>query len=300
MKFMKKYRCLNLNLLKGASFVLMILLFIVFGSCRKDIKVKLPEYTQKLVVEASIETDGYATVLLSYSIPFFESFDFSNPTNAFVKGAFVTVSDGITIDTLKELDPNTGYIYYGTKLKGQLGRTYYLNIVANGKSYSADTYLYPPVALDSLYFKGEKDSLGFIWAHLTEPGGLGNNYRWFAKRIPKDQYFAAPFSSVFDDKFVDGKEFHFAYDRGPQPNEIQEYNSDPERGFYRRGDTVVVKFCSIGRKEYLFWNSYYLNKSSNGNPFSAPSNIISTISGDEALGGFFGYSPSFDTLVIPK
>lgn len=277
-----------------------LLLIVFFVACRKTIKVKLPEYKEKLVVEASIETNGYATVLLSYSIPFFESFDFTQPTNAFVKGAFVTISDGTLIDTLKELDPNTGYIYFGTKVKGQIGQTYYLKIVANGKTYTANTCIFPPVALDSLYFKGEKDSLGFIWAHLTEPIGLGNNYRWFAKRIPKDQFYAAPFSSVFDDKFVDGKDFHFAYDRGPQPNEIQEFNSDPERGFYKRGDTVVVKFCSIGRKEYNFWNSYYLNKSSNGNPFSSPTNIVSTIEGEDALGGFFGYSPSFDTLVIPK
>lgn len=281
------------------SFVLFVLI-LVFSACRKNIDVKLPVYVQKMVIEASIETNGYATVLLSYSVPFFESFDFSQPTNAFVKGALVTVSDGITIDTLKELDPNSGYVYYGTKLKGEQGKNYYLTVTVNGKTYNADTYIYPPVPLDSLYFKGEKDSLGLIWAHLTEPAGLGNNYRWFAKRLSKDQFFAAPFGSVFDDKFVDGKDFHFGYDRGPQPNEIQEFNNDPERGFYKRGDSVVVKFCSIGRKEYTFWNSYYLNKSSNGNPFSSPTNIVSTITGDDVIGGFFGYSPSFDTLVIPK
>lgn len=280
------------------NFIIVLVLFCF--SCRKDIKVKLPEYKQKLVVEASIETNGYALVMLSYSIPFFGDFDFTQPTNAFVKGALVTVSDGVLTDTLKELDPNTGYIYFGTKVKGQLGKSYQLRVELNGNTYTADTYIYPPVALDSLYFKGEKDSLGLIWAHLTEPAGLGNNYRWFAKRIPKDAYFAAPFNSVFDDKFVDGKDFHFAYDRGPQPNDVQDYKDDPEQGFYKRGDTVVVKFCTIGRKEFLFWNSYYLNKASNGNPFSAPSNIMSTVQGDDVIGGFFGYSPSFDTLVIPK
>lgn len=295
-----KIKEFSYNKWKDVAFIAILLSFILFSACRKEIKVKLPEYTQKLVVEASIETDGYPLVLLSYSMPFFGDFDLSQPTNAFVKGAFVTVSDGTTTDTLVELDPNSGYIYVGTKLKGQQGKTYYLTIVDKGKTYTADTYIYPPVALDSIYFKGEKDSLGYLWGHLTEPGGLGNNYRWFAKRIPKDQFFAAPFASVFDDKFVDGKDFHFGYERGPQPNELQENNNDPDRGYYRRGDTVVVKFCTIGRKEYLFWNSYYLNKSSNGNPFSAPSNIMSTVGGEEALGGFFGYSPSFDTLVIPK
>lgn len=294
-------RSLSADRLKNASFILTLLSFIVFGACRKTIKLKLPEYKEKLVVEASIETNGYPLVLLSYSIPFFGDFDFTQPTKAFVKGAFVTVSDGTITDTLKELDPNTGYYYLGTKLKGQTGKTYYLTITVNGKTYSADTYINAPVALDSLYFKGEHDTLGYMWTHLTEPAGLGNNYRWFAKRLNRgDLFYAAPFNSVFDDKFVDGKDFHFAYDRGPQPNQIQEYKDDPEQGYFKRGDTVVVKFCTIGRKEYLFWNSYYLNKASNGNPFSAPSNIMSTFQGEDVLGGFFGYSPSFDTLAIPK
>lgn len=281
------------------SFIVFVLA-VLFTSCRKDIDVKLPEYKQKLIVEASIETNGFPIVLLSWSVPFFGDFDFSQPGNAFVKGAFITVSDGTITDTLKELDPNSGYIYVGTKITGQVGKLYYLTVTVNGKTYTADTFINPPIALDSLFFKGEQDSLGFMWARLTEPAGLGNNYRWFATRLNKDDLYAAPFSSVFDDKFVDGKSFEFGYERGPQPNEVQEYNDDPERGFYKRGDTVVVKFCTIGRKEYLFWNSYYLNKSSNGNPFSSPSNIMSTFESQDVVGGFFGYSPSFDTLVIPK
>jgi hypothetical protein len=282
------------------GFLYIAISIVILSSCRKDIDVKLPEYKQKLVVEGSIETGLPAQVFLSYSIPFFGDFDFTKPENAFVKGALVTVSDGFQTDTLKEADPNVGYFYIGTKVFGQQGRTYVLNVQVNGKTYSADTYIHPPVKLDSIYFKGEKDTLGFIWAHMHEPEGLGNNYRWFAKRLDKDLFFAAPFNSVFDDKFVDGKDFEYAYDRGPQPNETQSYKDDTEAGFYKVGDTVVVKFCTIGRKEYEFWYSYYLNKASNGNPFSSPSNIKSTVNGEDVLGGFFGYSPSFDTLVIQK
>ncbi|MGZ3931898.1 MAG: DUF4249 family protein [Bacteroidia bacterium] len=93
-----------------------------FVSCRKDIKPKLPEYKEKLVVEASIETGLPASVYLSYSVPYFGNFNFSDPSKAFVKGAFVTVSDGTITDTIKELDPNLGYIYFGTKLIGQVGK----------------------------------------------------------------------------------------------------------------------------------------------------------------------------------
>lgn len=274
------------------------------SSCRKDVNVKLPEYKQKLVVEGGIETGGTPYVLLSTSVPYFGDFDYSTPEKAFVKGAFVTLSDGITIDTLKELDPSLGYFYTGTKLTGVEGRTYTLRIRYNSEEFSVSSTILPKVALDSLFFKWEEDSLGYIWQHFKEPVGLGNNYRWFSKRLNakyQDLLFAAPLFSVFDDKFVDGKAFDFSYDRGPQPNKIQEWRDDPKRSYYRVGDTVAVKFCHIGKVEYDFWNTYYQNKASNSNPFSAPVNIKSMFGDNEnVFGAFVAYSPAFDTIIIKK
>ncbi len=282
-------------------FAIHSLVLLILFSCKKDIKLDLPEYKQKVVVEASIETGAPAIVLLSWSVPYFGNFNFTTPENAFIKGAFVTVSDGIITDTLKELDPAVGYIYAGFKLTGQQGKTYHLNVTVNGKTFNSSSTILSPPKLDSLYFKGEVDSLGFIWQKFSEPKGVGDNYRWFAKRLTKDRFYAAPFGSAFDDKFIDGKTFDFAYDRGPQPNKIQEYRDDPEQGYFKRHDTVVVKFCKIGKAEYDFWNTYYQNKSSNSNPFSAPSNIKSTFGyNQDVFGAFVAYSPFYDTIIIPK
>ncbi|MDI9339027.1 MAG: DUF4249 domain-containing protein [Sediminibacterium sp.] len=270
-------------------------------ACRKDVQVKLPTHKQKIVVEASIEVGGPAVVFLSYTVPYFGNFDFSQPQKAFIKGALVIVSDGNSSDTLKELDPQNGYLYLGTKLFGQTGKTYYLTVKVNDKIIKGSTFIREPVKLDSLYFKGEQDTLGFIWQRFSEPAGSGNYYRWFAKRKTKDQFFAAPFGSTFEDRFIDGKSFDFSYDRGPQPNQVQEYRDDPERGFYKRGDTVIVKFCHIGQAEYQFWNTYYQNKASNGNPFSAPTNVKSNYNDpEEVFGCFVGYAPFYDTIIIPK
>lgn len=269
--------------------------------CRKDVKLKLPEYEQKVVVEGAIETGSPAVVLLSFSVPYFGTFDFATPEKAFIKGALVTISDGAQIDTLKEIDPSQGYFYVGSKIIGQQGKTYYLNVTVNGKSYTANSTILTPAKLDSLYFKGEKDSLGFIWQRFSEPPGYGDCYRWYAKRLGKDVFYAAPYGSAFEDKFIDGKSFDFAYDRGPQPNQIQEYRDDPEQGYFKRGDTVVVKFCKIGRKEYDFWYTYYQNKSSNSNPFSAPANVKGTFDNPrDVFGSFIAYAPAFDTIIIPK
>lgn len=286
--------------LKTYSFLLVAILIVLISSCEKEIKVKLPDYKEKLVVEASIETGMPAIVFLSVTAPYFGNVSLSDPTQFFVKGAFVTVTDGFQIDTLKEIDPSKGYFYIGTKVFGQVGQTYHLTINVNGNNYNGITTILNPIPLDSIYFKEESDSLGFMWGHLTEPAGSGNCYRWFAKRYERDLFYAAPMNSAFDDKFIDGKSFDFAYERPAQPNQQQINNDDVERGYYRVGDTVVVKFCTIGRNELEFWQSYYSNKMSNGNPFSAPTNIQSTITGGDAIGAFCGYSPSFDTIIIKK
>jgi hypothetical protein len=283
--------------MRGINIAILALSLLIF-SCRKDVTLQLPEYKQKVVIEGMIETNGPPVVFLSYSVPYFSDFDYTKPQNAFIKGATVIVSDGVMTDTLRELDPKTGYVYAGLKLLGKEGRAYTLRVIVNGKSYETTTNITHKVKFDSLFFRTEHDSLGFIWQKFTEPEGSGDCYRWFAKRLHRDEFYAAPFSSVFDDKFIDGKTFEFGYDRGPQPNQIQEYREDPERGFYKIGDTVVVKFCRIGRREYDFWYTYYQNKASNSNPFSAPTNIKSMFSDEEAFGAFVGYAPAFDTIII--
>jgi len=279
------------------TFYITFLIFIF--SCRKDVKLELPQYSEKIVIEASIETGSPAVVFLSYSVPYFGSFNFEAPQTAFVKGALVTVTDGITTDTLKELNPVIGYIYTGSKLPGQTRKIYEISVTVNGKTFKTTTGILDPPSLDTAYFLLDHDSLGLIRQKFSEPAGSGQCYRWFAKRLGRDQFYAAPWGSAFDDKFVDGKTFEFTYNRGRQPNSLVANNEDPERGFYKLGDTVVIKFCQIGRNEYEFWNTYYQNRSSNGNPFSAPANIKSMFEDHEnAFGAFVGYAPYFDTIIM--
>jgi hypothetical protein len=174
-------------------------------------------------------------------------------------------------------------------------------VSVDGKTFQTESTILSPTPLDSLYFvPGFREGLGFIGQTFKEPAGMGDCYRWFAKRLGRDQFYAAPLNSVFDDKFVDGQKFDFSYNRGAQPNLLAANDVDPERGYYKRGDTVVVKFCKIGRKEYDFWYTYYQNLFSNGNPFSSPANVKTMFDNyQESFGAFVAYAPVFDTLIIP-
>jgi len=279
--------------------LLVVINITIIVSCTKEVDVKLPEYKEYLVVEGKIETGQKPQVYLSYTIPYFGSNNINNLSDFAVKGALVTVSDGSTTDTLKEVLPSVGYYYQGFKIIGQIGREYFLTISVNGKTYTSQTKILNPIALDTLWNKHEKnDSLGYVWARLSEPVGLGNAYRWFAKRVNKDNDFIAPLSSSFEDKFIDGKTFDFAYDRGVIANSTATDDNNSEKGFFKNGDKIIVKFCHIGIKEYKFFRSRTASIVSNGNPFAAPSNVESNVYGENVLGLWCGYSPSFDTLVF--
>ncbi len=269
--------------------ILFFLLALIFFSCTKEIDIKVPDYQQRLVVEGVVEPNEKPYVLLTWTAPYFGNSAYTDYEQYFVKGAVVTVYDGVSVDTLKELFPGQGLYYQAMTMTGVTGRTYDLTVTINGKTWTSTTNLLPAVPLDSLFFKPEvNDSLGFIWAHFKEPAGVQNQYRWYAMRINKDSRFLAPFNSAFDDKFIDGKEFDFAYDRGVEPNSQNIEDSNIERGYFKKGDSVVVKFCSIGNKEYRYLRSYYLNLMSNGNPFASPSTLESNISGD-GIGLWCGY-----------
>jgi hypothetical protein len=274
---------------------------IAFVACEKEITVDLPQPNTKICVEGKIEPGVPAFVYLTKNAPYFAETDLNAIQQYIVKNAFVTITDGYTTDTLTEVFPNQGYLYAADNMLGVVGRTYTITIVAEGKTITATTTIPQPVPLDSLWFKTAlttNDSLGFIWATLSEPVGSGNAYRWYAKRINKDADFVPPFGSVFDDKFIEGQTFDFAYNRGAAPNSSAIDDSNAEHGYFKTNDTVVIKFCVIDQAAFLFYRSLETELSNNGNPFASPSPVKTNFTPrQDALGIFCGFGVWTDTLI---
>lgn len=273
----------------------------LFAGCTKEITIDLPDVESKIVVDGGIFTGEYAQVTLTNSAGYFDPVDSTTLASYLISNATVTLSDGVQTDTLRPTVDFTlpiPFVYRGSLIQGQVGRTYTLTVVANGKTVTAVTSIPQPVPLDSLWFEldGGSDSLGFIWANLNEPAGLGNGYRWFAKRVGRDDRFLAPFGSAFFDKFIDGQDFDFGYTRGMEPGSTAPDDDGPERGRFRLGDTAVVRFCAIGPAEVEFFRSYESIVSNQGNPFAAPGVVETNVQG--GLGIFCGYAPTLDTLVL--
>jgi hypothetical protein len=297
-----------MNMKPSASWLIYILLFISLASCEKDITVDLPQPDSKVVVDGYVESGKPIYIFLTRSQPYFAPIDPST-VNFGETGAIVTVSNGTETVTLNEAPfeidgVSIKGLYLAlnlstldTLMQGEEGRTYTLNITtAGGEQVSAVTKLQPAIALDSVWFEiqttiPDNDSLGYIWATLKDPDTLNNCYRWLAMRVGKDSSFIPPFGSSFEDKFVNATRFDFAFNRGALFSSSADDDNNEEAGFFKKGDSVIVKFCSVDRSTYEFWRDAETQAGNNGSPFTSPAPIRSNVTG--GLGLFASYSPYY-------
>jgi hypothetical protein len=223
----------------------------------------------------------------------------------------ITEATGFTPEQLQFINLCL-YTTSNTAVWGEENTIYDLRVEVEGKTLTSRTKINNLVELDSVWFEipgqvDEEDSLGFTYAILTDPDTLGNAYRWFARRINrypewspnagevKDQAFIAPFGSAIDDAFFNGLSFEFGFFRGALPNSTKEDDRNEEAGFYKVGDTVVIRGCVIDRGALAFITSLEDQVASQGSPFASPANIQSNIEG--GLGAWIGYGASYDTIV---
>lgn len=204
------------------------------------------------------------------------------------------------------------YTSFDPTLRGEAGQSYALDVVIDEATMSAVTTVVPAVPVDSAWFQvpGTLDSLGLMYVRFTDPDTSGNAYRWFAKRINvrpdwdplagevKDNDFVAPLGSAVDDAFFNGLNFEFSTFRGVAAGSTawdDDFSNSPEAGYFKRGDTVVVRMCAIDRPVYDAIRSYENLILSQGSPFAPPANMVTNIEG--GIGLWAGYGVWQDTVI---
>lgn len=285
-------------------FTLSALSLLSLIGCTEDINLTVLGGEQKIVIEGSIENGKPASVIVTRNSPLSQTVDFEK---ILVRDAQVYVSNGtITEALLLETDSAVSafFVYKGAAVIGVTGQTYYLTVVADGKTFTATTTIPAPIPLDSVWWKPQppEDSLGYAWAYLSDPPGTGNAYRWFAKRPTKDRRFIAPSGAIFDDKFIDGKGFEFSYNRGDDPAgdpKVLAKEPENEHNFFKKKDTIYIKFCTLDPKASQFYITYENALQSSGNPFASPVTIVSNIKGG-GLGVWAGFGVTYDTIMPTK
>ena len=282
------------------------------SSCEKDVNFNLPsDITEKVVVDGGIEAGQPPLVLLTKSLGFFSKIDLGNLQNSFLHNAVVKVNDGIrtiqlreyTIDTL-----NNRYSFYSVDTAnpadltflGTEGRFYKLSIDYEGKTYEASTKIPHVKALDSLWAEelpevvDNEPDYRQLMARYSDPDTPGNSVRIYTRRN-NEAYLTDRFSTYNDD-IINGTTVELDISNGIQP--MDTFNFATYR-YFKRGDTVTVKWSAIDKATYTFWQTLEFSLGTTGNPFSTPIKVGSNVS-NGALGVWAGYSSAYKTLIITQ
>ncbi|TAE85404.1 MAG: DUF4249 domain-containing protein [Bacteroidetes bacterium] len=278
-------------------------LLLLLCSCEKEITVNLPPSKPSLVVEASINQQFpnlnyvYISRTVDYFNPDLSLNGVSNAqvfiTSGSVSGTDTTWNEGSRIqlfdinnipgvDSL--LQGFTG-IYFNPLLIPQVGVPYRLDIEVGSEKITGVTSIPKVVNIDTVYWRQElstnkSDTNMFVTFEFND-GPEKNNYRlaiYTGQNPLLIGWGAAESFRTFDDSFIDN---------GKRPYSF----FSP----FKYGDTLNLYLSSVGRREYLFWESF-VEAANNGGPFATPISVKSNIKG--AIGSFTGYGVSFRRMIL--
>jgi len=245
---------------------------ILFSSCKKVIQLDLKASDKKIVIEGGInDASSINTIILTKNINFNESNFFPSVT-----GAIVKVSDNAGNSEI--LTETSAGVYQTFSMLGVQGRTYFLSIEAEGKTYSAQSTMPYKVNFDTLSvtkeagFLGE-DSLYAISPFYQDPAGIKNYYR-FVRYINNTR---AKGSVSNNDFFYDG-----SYHSEPLEDEGFELKNND----LKSNDTLTIEMQCVDKAINLYLVSKLQTASGQS---GAPANPKSNIVGG-ALGYFSAYT----------
>ncbi|HAD33797.1 MAG TPA: hypothetical protein DCF44_04765 [Chitinophagaceae bacterium] len=304
-------------MLKKHNCLIIVLLAFVWVSCEKEIDIDLSSGEKLIVVEGSIETDQQPYVSITNSIGFFDKIDLSNI--GYIKGADVQVTDLTAGKTIKLIEYNIdttignqtfSFSIYGPDIndpqalnfKGQIGHTYLLNILSEGRNFTAVAQIPSTTGLDSIWTEpvpGREDTFSVLRVLYNDPDTFGNSVRvqTLNRKYVKDgsfETFQTSFNSVYNDDVINGARFPLTLDLGYDKSKQYSNEEFQTIGYLRKGDTVTVKWGAIDRGVFKFWETLAFSAGSVGNPFASPTAIQSNVSG--ALGVWGAYNTLFYTI----
>lgn len=265
------------------SFTLLLTL-----SCSDTLNIDIPVHESQVVVEGWIESGDMPRILLTRSAPYFSAIDSHNIRDYVVSTATVTITTDSIVDFCI-FKPGSRYFppyyYLGNQTTGLVNKSYFLEIFADGKRITATTTIPEPVGLDSVWFElnDDSDSLGLIWIRFRDPAGEDNYYRTLTQRKGIDADYVPTLTTAFRDDYYEGKEMTLALRKGKgvlDPSNEQ---------YFRLGDTIDLKFCTMDKQSYDFWNTYQVEIINSANPFATSNaKIKSNIVGGYGIWGGYG------------
>lgn len=285
-------------MIKRYLYCLLPWILIAFSSCNTEPDLNIPEPDDKIVIDGWIETGGYAHVLLTSNAPYFSDLDSASIRELVLTRAKVTLTDGVNSEILtlrKDKNFFPPYIYEGNMLRGETGKFYTVTAEYGGKKAYATTTIPSPVPLDTMYFvrKDDSDSLRTMYIEFSDPEDETNYYRVLTMIKGKDNRYSSSLVMAISDRYFSGQKFGFKLMNG----KLNILTANDEE-YFIKGDTVSLKFCTIDKEHYEFWNTYQDEIMNASNPFASSVSVIRSNVQGNGLGIWGGYGVSLYTVVV--
>ena len=254
-----------------------MLLLALFASCEKVVDIDLKNSEPRLVIEGAVDDAGNpAKVTIGKSVPFGQSNTFPK-----VSGASVTITDNL--DNSFVLAETSAGIYTNNTLQAVVGRTYFLSVMHNGKTYTAASTVPRKMAIKALVIDADVVSgppgsdlikvVGTVYDDLT---GFGDH----AQVVQTINGNHDRRTHVTDDFYIDGGSLPFYASIG----DIK----------LKKGDVVQHELRFIDKQVYKYLSAIQLINDGN----TIPDNPTSNISGG-VLGFFSAHTSETKSIVIP-
>lgn len=276
----------------------MILTGIMFASCEP--RMDSPQFTPQIVVEGYMEEGRSAVVSVSTSVFVEDNVDSDDiyAGNIPIYQAKVTLSDGENEEVLiGRRDDNypLKFIYTGSMIRGETGKSYYLTVEYSGRTATAVTTIPDGVEFGNInVHRSSSDKDGYEYGiniGIRKTNEEKQNYVLFARNI-EDGIFLPCFFGVFDDSIMGSPDASVAVYRP-----MSFIRKDSYKPLYKSNEHIILRLASVPRDAFDFWSSYNNEILNSDNPlYPNSSNLASNIAG--GLGIWCGFSAVYQDIRI--
>jgi hypothetical protein len=282
---------------KGFVIYSTLCVLVIFTACNPDLDYTVRGYTQKIIVEGTVETGEYPRVYLTLNVPLWKTLDSATVLDHVIRYAKVSVSDGITTEILTSKWDKTHfppYVYTATEMKGIEGRNYSLKVEYSGYTVYSNTLLPTATTIDSVHFQPSPatDTLKImsVWLNIDKRNATG--FRIFTKKQQDKRYIETPI--VFNnDLILNGVQ---KFNLSPQPEKTD--SSYREGKYFAVGDIVDIKLCTIDKVSTLFFNDLSLYSSLSNNLFTSEVKPIKSNITEPGFGIWYGSGVRYFRCVV--
>lgn len=261
---------------------LILFSFVFLTSCEKEIDLDLDDKSGNIVIEGNItDQPGPYFVKITKSVAFTELNQYPE-----IADAVVTINDDNgQFETLEYVGDG---LYKTHSFTGTPGRTYTLNVIAEGIEYIAESTMPEPVSFDdltqdSVEMAGEVNYT--LLPIFTDPAVLGNRYLFAFSVNDNNKIHFQTLSDNINNGMVNQRSLMMPME-------------DDDEDKVKVGDEIHVEMRCVDQTIYTYYTAL-IQISGTGGPGGSvtPANPPSNISND-ALGYFSAHTTASRSIVI--